>query len=73
MELGGCHQWRALCAVMDNFPNQEKVVHILCAVGRSQVLQAHFYESDLTKVQYFVNDLHKRTLLEGTVLWSQAQ
>jgi hypothetical protein len=73
MELGGCHQWRALYAVMDNFPNQEKVVHILCTVGRSQVLQAHFYESDLTKVQYFVNDLHKRTLLEGTVLWSQAQ
>jgi hypothetical protein len=73
MELGGWHQWRALYAVMDNFPNQEKVVHILFTVGRSKVLQPHFYESDLTKVQYFENDLQKRTLLEGTVLWSHAQ
>jgi len=65
MELGGCHQWRALYALIDNFPNQEKVVHILCTVARSQVLQTHFYESDLTKVQYFVNDLHKRTFTGG--------
>jgi hypothetical protein len=72
MELGGCEQWTALYKVLDNFPNQVKVVHILCTVGRSQVLHSHFYEGDLTKVQYFVNDFHKRTLLEGTVLWSQA-
>jgi len=72
MELGRCHQWRALYEVLDNYPNQVKVAHILCTVGRGQDFHAHCYEGDLTKVQYFVNDLHKRTLLEGTVLWSPA-
>ncbi len=72
MELGGCQEWRALYKVLDNFPNQVKVVHILYTVGRTQVLHNRFYEGDLTKVQYFVNDFHTRTLLEGTVLSAQA-